>query len=259
EGFIEPHFFAGFSGGRKSVLPGIAARETVLYNHNAEFITNENARTGVLQHNPIHEDMIFAARAAKLAFICNVVIDSKKKVIYSVAGDCEKAHADGCEFLCQYCMKDAIPADIVVASNGGYPLDQNIYQAVKAMSTAESVVKKNGVIILIAKSNDGHGGYHFHKTFADEKNLDNILTTFTTTPRSKTIIDQWQSQIFARVLKHATVIYISDAPDAIVRDLHLIPAKSISDAIQIAEKILNNPNATITAIPDAVSIIINKK
>jgi nickel-dependent lactate racemase len=203
--------------------------------------------------------MIFAARAAKLAFICNVIVNNKKEVIHAVAGDCEKAHVEGCEFLCKYCMRDAIEADIVVASNGGYPLDQNIYQAVKAMATAEATVKKNGVIIVIAKSNDGHGGCQFHKTFANEKNTNHILKTFIKTPRSKTLVDQWQSQILARVLQHATVIYISDAPDKIVRDLHLIPAKTIANALNIAEKILNNPNATITAIPDAVSIIIKQK
>ncbi|MDR2172333.1 MAG: nickel-dependent lactate racemase [Planctomycetaceae bacterium] len=256
EGFIEPHFFAGFSGGRKSVLPGIAARETVIYNHNATFIADNFARTGVLRRNPIHADMIYAARKAKLAFICNVIINSKKEVIYAVAGDCDAAHAEGCDFLCKNCMADAIPADIVVTSNGGYPLDQNIYQAVKGMTAAEATVKKNGVIIMIAKSNDGHGGCHFHKTFANEKNLNNMLKNFMETPNAKTQVDQWQSQIFARVLKHASVIYISEAPDNIVKDLHMIPAKSIKEALSIAENILKNPNATITAIPDGVSVIV---
>ncbi|MDR2761587.1 MAG: nickel-dependent lactate racemase, partial [Planctomycetaceae bacterium] len=257
EGFIEPHFFAGFSGGRKSVLPGVAARETVIYNHNAEFIANDFSRTGVLQKNPIHADMIYAARRAGLSFICNVVINSRKEVIYAVAGDCEFAHADGCEFLRKNCMADAILADIVVTSNGGYPLDQNIYQAVKGMTAAESTVRNGGVIIMIAKSNDGHGGCHFHQTFAGEKNCEKMLKKFMATSKSQTAVDQWQSQIFARVLQRATVIYISDAPDEIVRDLHMIPARSIADAISLAEKILNNSNATITAIPDGVSIIVN--
>jgi nickel-dependent lactate racemase len=258
EGFIEPHFFAGFSGGRKSVLPGVASRETVIYNHNADFINSEFARTGQLKQNPIHTDMIFAARKAKLAFICNVIINSKKEVIYAVAGDCEAAHEDGCKFLGKYCNADAIPADIVVTSNGGYPLDQNIYQAVKGITTAEASVKKNGVIIMIAKSNDGHGGCQFHRTFANEKNIDRMLETFLKTPKSETIVDQWQSQIFARTLKHATIIYISEADDKIVRDLHMIPAKSIKEAVSTAKKILNNKHATITAIPDGVSIIVTK-
>ena len=100
EGFIEPHFFAGFSGGRKSVLPGVAGRETVLYNHCSAFIDSPNARTGILEGNPIHEDMLYAARAARLAFIVNVVINSRKEVVYAAAGDCELALVQGREFRC---------------------------------------------------------------------------------------------------------------------------------------------------------------
>jgi len=99
EGFIEPHFFAGFSGGRKSVLPGISSRETVLANHCAEFIANPYSRTGVLENNPIHNDMLWAAKKANLKFIVNVVLDEDKKVIYAVAGDTEAAHKKGCDFL----------------------------------------------------------------------------------------------------------------------------------------------------------------
>lgn len=98
EGFIEPHFFAGFSGGRKSVLPGIAARETVYWNHNADFIASPFARTGILEGNPIHRDMIYAARTAKLAFICNVVINGQHRVVGAFAGDCQAAHEAGAEF-----------------------------------------------------------------------------------------------------------------------------------------------------------------
>ena len=134
EGFIEPHFFAGFSGGRKSVLPGIAARETVYWNHNAEFIASPFARTGILEGNPIHADMIYAAHTAKLAFICNVVINAKHKVVGAFAGDCEMAHVAGTEFLKGLCQCPKAPADIVITSNNGYPLDQNIYQAVKGMT-----------------------------------------------------------------------------------------------------------------------------
>ncbi len=109
EGFIEPHFFAGFSGGRKSVLPGIASRKTVVYNHNAEFIAHPKARTGVLEGNPIHIDMLHAARSANLAFICNVVINAEKEVIYAVAGDCDTAHRKGTDFLASKCAVKALP------------------------------------------------------------------------------------------------------------------------------------------------------
>ena len=257
EGFIEPHFFAGFSGGRKSVFPGIASRKTVLYNHNAEFIAHPNARTGIVENNPIHMDMLYAARKVGLDFICNVVINAAKEVIYAVAGDCDLAHRDGREFLLTRCRVKPAMADIVISTNGGYPLDQNIYQAVKGMTAAEATVRKDGVIIQLAKSNDGHGAPEFFRTFAEEKDLDRMLDTFMKTPRESTRVDQWQSQILARILKHAKVIYISGAPDETVRDFQMIPAHSIDEAVKMAEEILDNHNASITAIPDGVSVIVS--
>ncbi|MCI5929122.1 MAG: nickel-dependent lactate racemase [Pseudoflavonifractor capillosus] len=256
EGFIEPHFFAGFSGGRKSVLPGIASRKTVIYNHNAEFIASDRARTGIVDGNPIHIDMLYAARAAHLAFICNVVINSDKEVIYAVSGDVDQAHIAGREFLSSKCKVDAVMSDIVISTNGGYPLDQNIYQAVKGMTAAEATVKEGGVIIMLAKSNDGHGGAEFYKTFKEEKDLKRMMATFMATPKDQTRIDQWQSQIFARLLMRATVIYISDAPDEMVSDLHMVPAHSLEEAMKKAEEIVGNPNASVCAIPDGVSVIV---
>ena len=256
EGFIEPHFFAGFSGGRKSVLPGIASRKTVIYNHNAEFIASDRARTGIVDGNPIHIDMLYAARAAHLAFICNVVINSDKEVIYAVSGDVDQAHIAGREFLSSKCKVDSVMSDIVISTNGGYPLDQNIYQAVKGMTAAEATVKEGGVIIMLAKSNDGHGGAEFYKTFKEEKDLNRMMATFMATPKDQTRIDQWQSQIFARLLMRATVIYISDAPDEMVSDLHMVPAHSLEEAMKKAEEIVGNPNASVCAIPDGVSVIV---
>ena len=256
EGFIEPHFFAGFSGGRKSVMPGIAGRETVIYNHNAEFIANSYARTGIVEGNPIHNDMLYAARRAKLAFICNVVINSNKEAIFAVAGDVEEAHVVGRNFLSRNCQVASAPADIVIVTNGGYPLDQNIYQAVKGMTAAEKTVRKDGVIIVLARSNDGHGGDEFYRTFSEEKNLDRMLQTFLQTPKEKTRVDQWQSQIFVRILQHAKVVYVSDAPDKMVKNLHMIPAKTLEEAIAKAENIIKNSSATITAIPDGVAVMV---
>ncbi|WP_291637079.1 nickel-dependent lactate racemase, partial [Clostridium sp.] len=138
EGFIEPHFFAGFSGGRKSVLPGVASAKTVMANHCSEFIASEYARSGILLNNPIHRDMLYAAKEAKLAFILNVVIDSEKNVINAFAGDSELAHNEGCKFVMELASVKAVKADIAISTNGGYPLDQNIYQSVKGMTAAEA-------------------------------------------------------------------------------------------------------------------------
>jgi nickel-dependent lactate racemase len=259
EGFIEPHFFAGFSGGRKSILPGIASRTTVCYNHNAEFIDSPYARTGVIEGNPIHEDMLYAARAAHLAFICNVVVSASHEVLFAVAGDCDRAHVAGRNFLLQYCQVDKIPADIVISTNGGYPLDQNIYQAVKGMTAAEATVNEGGVIIMVAKSSDGHGAPVFYETFKNEADNQKLMDQFRATPKEKTIPDQWQSQIFVRLLQRADVIYISDAEDEMVRNLHMIPAHSMDEAIAKADEILagkGKKDAKITVIPDGVAVIV---
>ena len=256
EGFIEPHFFAGFSGSRKSILPGIASRTTVLANHCSEFIEDPHARTGILEGNPIHRDMVWAARAAKLAFICNVVINAEKEAIFAVAGDMETAHKAGCDFLSRLCKAEAKPADIVISTNGGYPLDQNIYQAVKGMTAAEATVKPGGVIIMLARSNDGHGGEHFYHQLADEPDLEKTYSLFLSRGRNETEPDQWQSQIMIRILRKASVVYVSEAPDEMVRGLHMIPAHSLDEAMETAERITGRKDATVTAIPDGVSVIV---
>ncbi|GAA2179178.1 nickel-dependent lactate racemase [Brooklawnia cerclae] len=256
EGFIEPHFFAGYSGGRKSVLPGVASRTTVLYNHNAAFIASDKARTGVLDGNPIHADMLYAARTVGLAFICNVVINEDKEVVYAVAGDADEAHRTGCRFLASKCQVDAAEADIVISTNGGYPLDQNIYQAVKGMTAAEACVRPGGVVVMLAKSNDGHGGEEFYRTFRDEKDLGRLTSTFLSTPKDETRVDQWESQILARVLTKASVVYVSDAPAEMVTDMHMTPAHSVEEGVTKAEQILRDQRASIVAIPDGVAVMV---
>ena len=255
EGFIEPHFFAGFSGGRKSVLPGIAARETVLANHCAEVIDSALARTGNLAGNPIHEDMLWAAKRAKLAYIVNVVIDSDKKVIFATAGDVQQAHAAGCEFLSGLCRVSPVMSDIVITTNGGYPLDQNIYQSVKGMTAAEATVNEGGVIIMLSRADNGHGGEAFYHQLADESDIDKTMALFRSRGRNETKPDQWQSQIFIRVLKRARVIFVSDMDDETVRAMHMIPAHSVEEALSIADS-LTSTDAKITVIPDGVSVIV---
>ncbi len=258
EGFIEPHFFAGYSGGRKSVLPGVCARKTVLANHCSEFIAHEKARTGALNGNPIHEDMIWAAREAKLAYIVNVVLNSKKEVIYAVAGDAFEAHKQGTDFLSSLCGAQAIDADIVITTNGGYPLDQNVYQAVKGMTAAEATVKQGGVIIMLAKSNDGIGGDHFYHQLADEADINKTMNEFLSRGREETVPDQWQTQILLRVLLHASVVYVSDMEPEVIEKMHMTPAKNLGEAIEKAKGIIGTKSPKIVAIPDGVSVIVQK-
>lgn len=256
EGFIEPHFFAGFSGGRKSVLPGISSRETVLANHCSEFVAHPKARTGYLEGNPIHEDMLWAAKTAKLQFIVNVVLNAEKEVIYATAGGLLEAHKAGTDFLSSLCGAKAIPADIAITTNGGYPLDQNVYQAPKGMTAAEATVKAGGVIIMLAASSDGIGGEHFYRQMAEEPSPEAITNALLSRDRNETRPDQWQAQVLARVLTHAKVIYISEIPDETVREMHMLPAHSIDEAMKLARELLGKENPTVVAIPDGVSVVV---
>lgn len=258
EGFIEPHFFAGFSGARKSVLPGIASRTTVLANHCSEFIASPYARTGILENNPIHEDMVYAGRTAKLAYIVNVVIDENKDAIFAVAGDMEEAHKKGCDFLSGLCKATAVPADIAISTNGGYPLDQNIYQSVKGMTAAEATVKEGGVIIMLAKCNDGTGGQHFYDQMSEFEDIEEIEKKFMSRGRNETLTDQWMTQILVRILKKSSVVYVSDAPDELIEGYHMIPAHSLEEAMDKACEILGKNNPTVTAVPDGVSVMVVK-
>lgn len=259
EGFIEPHFFAGMSGGRKSVLPGIASKITVLANHCSEFINSPYARTGILEGNPIHKDMLYAAKAAKLAFICNVVIDADKKVIAAFAGDREQAHYKGVEFEMKLAGVKPVPADIVVTTNGGYPLDQNIYQSVKGMTAAEATCKDGGVIIDCSSCSDGHGGEDFFNTLKQADDLQKAMDEILARDRNETIFDQWESQILLRLLLHFDIIMVTDAPKDMVEAMHLKYAANIDEAFAMAKKLLAAKGVAdpkVTVIPDGVSVIV---
>ncbi len=258
EGFIEPHFFAGFSGGRKSVLPGIAGRKTVLANHCAQFIINPNARTGILKNNPLHIDMLFAADKANLKFILNVVIDNDKKVIRAFAGEPLRAHEKGCQFVEKLASVEALPADILITSNGGYPLDQNIYQTVKGMTAAEASAKPDAVIIIASACNDGHGGEAFYQTFLEAETAGEVMERIMKIDMDCTIPDQWESQILARILmKHPVILVTDQCDEKLVKDMHMMHASSLEKAMQMAFG-MKGENATVTVIPDGVSVIVQQ-
>ncbi|EOD00880.1 nickel-dependent lactate racemase [Caldisalinibacter kiritimatiensis] len=256
EGFIEPHFFAGFSGGRKSILPGIAGAETVLANHCSEFIASEYARTGILDKNPLHIDMLYAAKKANLAFILNVVINGDKKIINAFAGDSEKAHLAGCDFLEDIAKVDKADADIVVTTNGGYPLDQNVYQSVKGMTAAEATCKEDGVIIMISACNDGHGGQSFYDNLANASGPEEVLDRVLKIPRNETVPDQWEFQILARILSKFTVILVTDMyePEKI-KAMHMEHAYTFEEALEKAFE-MKGRDAKVVVIPDGVSVIV---
>jgi len=259
EGFIEPHFFAGFSGGRKSVLPGIASAKTIMANHCSEFINSNHARTGIIKDNPIHKDMLYAAEKAKLAFILNVVIDEDKNIINAFAGDSKLAHEEGCKFVMDLSSVESVQADIVVSSNGGYPLDQNIYQSVKGMTAAEATCRKGGVIIMIAACNDGHGGKSFYETLANSKGPKELLEKILKVPRNETIPDQWEIQILARILSEYTVIFVTDMCDPnMIKSMHMKHAYTFDEALKLAYDI-KGKDAEVVVIPNGVGVVIKKE
>jgi len=256
EGFIEPHFFAGFSGGRKSILPGIAGYKTILANHCSKFIASDFARTGILENNPIHRDMVYAAKAAKLAFILNVVIDNNKRIVKAFSGDSNLAHKEGCDFVLELSKVEKVKADIVITSNGGYPLDQNIYQSVKGMTAAESCCNKNGVIIMISACNDGHGGQSFYDNMAESSCPEEVQDRVLKVPSEETAPDQWEFQILSRVLCKHRVIMVTDMCDPqMIRNMGLEHAFTFNEALNKAFEIKGR-DAKIAVIPDGVSVVV---
>lgn len=258
EGFIEPHFFAGFSGGRKSILPGICNAATVNENHSYKAISSPYSTTGVLAHNPIHEDMVCAARAVNVQFILNVALNAEKKVIAAFAGDLEEAHAEGVAFVRKLAQCPSVTGDIVITSNGGYPLDQNLYQSPKAVATAEACCADGGVIIMCASCFDGMGGTHFEKLIV-RGTVDEIDEYLSRIPPKETIPEQWCAQIYSRILKKHRIILVTTYLDhELVRKANMIPASSPDEALAMAYEMMGK-DARVVVIPDGVAVLAVKE
>lgn len=258
EGFIEPHFFAGFSGGRKSILPGICNAATVNENHSYKAISSPYSTTGVLAHNPIHEDMVCAARAVNVQFILNVALNGEKKVIAAFAGDLEEAHAEGVAFVRKLAQCPSVTGDIVITSNGGYPLDQNLYQSPKAVATAEACCADGGVIIMCASCFDGMGGTHFEKLIV-RGTVDEIDEYLSKIPPKETIPEQWCAQIYSRILKKHRIILVTTYLDhELVRKANMIPASSPDEALAMAYEMMGK-DARVVVIPDGVAVLAVKE
>ena len=256
EGFIEPHFFAGFSGGRKSVFPGVCARKTVLGNHCSAFIDHPCSRTGILDGNPIHQDMVYAARKINLSYIVNVVIDKEKKTVAAFAGDMETAHEKGCEFLSKYCTVQAKPADIVITTNGGAPMDQNVYQSVKGLTAAEASAKEDAILIMCAALADGTGGDDFYRALKECESPAALYREIQKIPQDETKQDQWEYQILARILIKHQVIFVTEKENQkIIEDMKMIYAPNIETALKLAQGI-KGEKASLTIIPDGVSVVV---
>lgn len=258
EGFVEPHFFAGFSGGRKSILPGICSERTVNENHSYKAVSHPRSNSGMLKDNPIHADMLCAAKAVNVQFIFNVALDGEKKIVAAWAGDLEKAHEAGVAFIRQWSQCPVVTGDIVVTSNGGYPLDQNLYQSPKAMATAEACAGEDGVIIMCCSCCDGMGGAHFGQLI-QRGTPDEIDRYLSSIPPEKTIPEQWCTQVCVRVLrKHPVILVTTFLSHDEVRKANMIPASTPDEALEIAYR-LKGEQASVVVIPDGVSVLTVKE
>jgi nickel-dependent lactate racemase len=247
-GFIEPHFFAGFSGGPKGIIPGIAGVQTITHNHNAAMIGHPRARWGISRGNPIHEEQREGVGFAPPHFLVNVATNRDKQVTGVFAGDYLEAWEQGCSFVRASAMQQVERRfPIVVTTNSGFPLDLNLYQAVKGMAAAEEIVAPGGAIVMAAECREGVGHGDFAHLLALEATPAAILDTIER-PGFQ-MLDQWQVQILARILNRYRVFLYSDrlTPEEI-RRAHLEPTASVESAVAslLADY---GPDAPICVLP----------
>ncbi len=254
-GFIEPHFFAGFSGGGKAVMPGLALLETVLRNHSSKNLDHPMAHWGVTEGNPAWEDIREAASMTQPTFLLNVTLNKDKHITGVYAGDPEEAHVQGCAFAKANAMAPVEgPFDIVITTNSGYPLDLNLYQSIKGISAASQVVKKGGSIIAAAECWDGipdHGEYG--GLLRDADSAESLLQTVRTPGFSRQ--DMWQAQIHAMICRKAEVcFYSANLSDEQIRSAFFKPCRSIEAAVnELLERY--GRSASICVLPEGPQTI----
>ena len=231
-GDVDFHYYAGYGGGRKSVLPAVAGEETIKHNH--ALLLHANARTGVLAGNPLHEDMTEAARLAKVDFIVNVVANSKGKIVKAFAGDLEQAFLEAVKAVdAMYRVTVNRRADIVVASAGGYPGDIDLFQAYKALDNALEVVKRGGVVILVAECPEGHGNQVFYDwmvRFSELKAVEREV-------KRNFVLGGHKAYYLLKALQNHQIILVSSLPDYYaVNVFKLKTASAVNDAFNEALK-----------------------
>jgi nickel-dependent lactate racemase len=247
-GFIEPHFFAGFSGGVKGIMPGVAGLETVMSNHGAKNIGDPQSTFGITNGNPIWEEMRDVALRVGPSFLLNVSLNEERRITGVFAGDLLAAHKVGCEFVRKSAMqKFAAPFDIVVTTNSGYPLDQNLYQGVKGMSAGARVIKEGGTLILACECREGVPAQSpLDQLLRSAAGPEEILTLLATPGFVRP--EQWQAQIQSLIQRRARVLIYSSLPDDIIRAAHLTPCHDITAAVQECLQSHRN-GARIAALP----------
>ncbi|HEY2950985.1 MAG TPA: nickel-dependent lactate racemase [Verrucomicrobiae bacterium] len=247
-GFIEPHFFAGFSGGPKGIMPGCAGLETVMSNHGEKNIGDPNSVFGVLEGNPIWEEMRDIALRIGPSFLLNVTLNEQRNLTGVFAGDLLQAHRAGAEFVRESAMQRAgAPFDIVVTTNSGYPLDQNLYQGVKGMSAAARIVKPGGTVILACECREGvPAGSPLDKLLRSAPSSEEILMMLARPGFVRP--EQWQAQIQSLIQRKANVVVYSSLSDDVIRAAHLTPCHDIGAAVKDRLEALG-PGGRVAVLP----------
>jgi len=254
-GFVEPHFFAGFSGGPKMVAPGLAGLSTVLVLHDAARIGHRGATWGIIEGNPIHDDVREIARMTGVDFAVDVTLNREQRITAVFAGDLFEEHRRACDAVRRDAMRAVgEPFDVVLTTNSGYPLDQNLYQAVKGLSAAAQVVKQGGAIVCAAECRDGlpsHGSYG--QLLASRPTPEALLQMITTDGHA--VPDQWQVQIQAQIQMKARVMIKNRClPPAAVRAAHFEPVDDVGGAVAAAMRAAGTA-ATLCVLPQGPQTI----
>jgi lactate racemase len=254
-GFVEPHFFAGFSGGPKMVAPGLAGLETILVLHDATRIGDPRATWAVTEGNPVHDDIRAAAAAAAPNFSLDVILNREQQIITAFGGELWSMHRAACLAVREFAMQPvAAPFDVVVTSNSGFPLDQNLYQSVKGMSAAAKVVKPGGMIVCAAECRDGFPGHGSYRELLSSRGspqdlLDAIVAS------AKVVPDQWQVQVQAKIQAKATVVMHTDyLSDEELGEVNLTQTRDISATVReaLADR---GSGATVCVLPEGPQTI----
>jgi lactate racemase len=242
-GSIVHHFFAGFGGGRKAMLPGVAAYETIRHNHSMMF--DPNAVIGRLEGNPVYLDQIEGVEMCRPSFLLNVVLDEEKRFLKVFAGDYIAAHKQACTFVDQvYGAEVKREADLVIASCGGYPKDINVYQLQKTMDNAWCAVREGGVVIILGECCEGSGSAHYEKMMQECKTPERVEAML----RAKFEIGAHKAYAVTRLMKKAEFILVSGMAPELSRMLLFTPAQTVEQALALAHKRLG-PAPTITLMP----------
>jgi lactate racemase len=254
-GFIEPHFFAGFSGGGKALMPGMAGLKTILGNHGFEMISHPQATWGITAGNPVWEEIHEIAELCAPLFLVNVTLNKDKKITGIFSGELKPTHATGCSFVSESSM---VPVpnlfDIVITTNSGYPLDMNLYQSIKGLSAAARVVRKGGVILLASECSDGIPEHGLYRQLLKEADSPKALLQCLQNEGFEAQ-DQWQVQIQAQIQLLADVfVYSPNLTDEQIIDAMFKPCRSIEQFIAEQPNVYG-PGARICVLPEGPQCI----